>query len=445
MKSMNRREGKKIAVMAAVMVGFMVIAFMPAASAGVTSFAVTPSTGLAGAVDSYNVLVTTTGVNTLNISIPAGFIAVPPANGGVEIARVDFWNTSTRDYYGYGTVTANNANPAGKVDVYCKMQVGGEEVIFTRTENVKYAPGGFTTLVVEYPEITPIGTATVNLTLPTEDDNGSINITIDCFSLDLLEDVHIAVRQFVRNPMIAGDYVFTAEGVTDTVIITAQKGCGAVFRNGWWYADTNGDHNTDVYLMYGITGDKAVVGDIDNNGINDMVAFRNGWWYVSKENHTGTNWTKSFKWGLKGDKPVIGDIDNNGIDDAVVFRDGWWYVSKEDHTGTDWTKSFKWGLTGDKPVIGDIDNNGVVDVVIFRDGWWYVCKQDHSGTDWTKSFKWGLTGDKPILDDIRNDGSIDTAILRNGYWWVSKMDHSGTDYGFKYGILGDDPIQGRFG
>ncbi|NQE52901.1 hypothetical protein C5S29_04850 [ANME-1 cluster archaeon GoMg3.2] len=57
MKSMNRKEGKKIAMMAAVIMGVMVIAFLPAASAGVTSFTVTPRTGLAGAVDSYNALI----------------------------------------------------------------------------------------------------------------------------------------------------------------------------------------------------------------------------------------------------------------------------------------------------------------------------------------------------------------------------------------------------
>jgi uncharacterized protein YraI len=74
MKSMNRRESKKIVVMAAIIVGFMVIAFMPFASATVTSFTVTPSTGLAGAVDSYNALVTTDGVTKINITIPAGFM-----------------------------------------------------------------------------------------------------------------------------------------------------------------------------------------------------------------------------------------------------------------------------------------------------------------------------------------------------------------------------------
>jgi hypothetical protein len=73
MKSMNRKENKKIAVMAAVIMGFMVIAFMPLASAGVTSFTVSPATGTAGAVASYDVFVITDGVTSINITMPAGF------------------------------------------------------------------------------------------------------------------------------------------------------------------------------------------------------------------------------------------------------------------------------------------------------------------------------------------------------------------------------------
>ncbi len=438
MKSMNRREGKKIAVMTAVIMGLMMFAFMPLASAGVTSFTVTPSSGVVGAVDSYNVLVTTTGVNTLNISIPAGFIATRPATGGVEIARVDFWNTSTRDYYGYGTVTANNTNPSGKVDVYCKMRVGGEEVEFTRTENVKYNPGDTSTFLVEYPEGAPLGTATVTITLPTEDDNGCMNITIDCSSLDFLEDVHIAINQFVRNPMIAGNYDFIADGVTDTVSITALRGCGAVFRGGYWFVDKNGDHTTDIYFKYGIPGDKPVVGDINDDGSDDVAILRNdGWWWVSNADHSGTDY--KFKYGISGDIPVVGDINNDGSEDAAIFRNGWWYVSNAAHSGTDY--KFKYGIAGDKPVVGDINNDGSDDVAILRnDGWWWVSNADHTGTDY--KFKYGISGDIPVVGDIRGDGSDDVVIFRNGWWYVSKPDHSGTDYTFKYGIPGDDPVAG---
>jgi len=436
MKSMNRKEGKKIAVMAAVVMGIMVIAFLPFAAATVTSFSVTPSSGVVGVVDSYNALVTTDGVATINITIPAGFVAVQPVMGGVQIARVDFWNESTRDYYGFATITSNNADPTTKVDIDCDF--GGLTVSTTQTVN--YDPGA----VNRFESGFGTDTSSAVITLPTEAADGSIEINITCTPFQL-DDVMIAIGQFVRNPTTANDYVFTTDdGKTATVSITAQKGRAAVFRDGWWFADRNGDHKTDIYELYGDSRHTPAVGDIDNNGINDIVAFRIGWWCISKEDHSGTDWAKSFLWGNPGDKPVIGDIDNNGVVDAVIFRGGWWFVSKEDHTGTDWAKSFLWGQPGDIPVIADIDNNGVVDAVIFRGGWWFVLKEDHTGTDWAKSFLWGQANDKPIVDDIRMEGSNDVAILRNGAWWVSKRDHTGTDYGFAYGLPGDDPILNEF-
>jgi hypothetical protein len=355
MKSMNRGEGKKIAVMAAIIIGFMMIVFTPFAAATVTSFTVTPSSGVVGVVDSYDALVTTDGVTRINISIPAGFIAVPPATGGVQIARVDFWNSSALDYYGYATITSNNANPTTQVDAYCKFRVGGDEVEITTTQDVNYGMGATNPFESGF----ECDHSSAVLKLPTEDDDGCINITIDCtdcpcFSENWrLDDVMIAIRQFVRNPTTADDYVFTTDdGQTATVSITAPRGGGAVFRGGQWFVDKNGDHTTDIYFWYGIPGDNPVVGDINNNGIDDVVAFRNGKWWVSKENdHSTTDY--SFWYGIPGDNPVVGDINNNGIDDVIIFRNGKWFVAKEDdHTATDY--SFNYGIPGDVPVAGEI-------------------------------------------------------------------------------------------
>ena len=445
MKSMNRKESKKIAVIAALIMGFMVIAFMPLAAAKVTSFTVTPSSGVVGAVDSYDALVTTTGVTTINITIPAGFLAVVPATGGVQIARLDFWNSSTKAYYGFATITANDTKPTTHVDLHC--EIGGATA--TTTQKVNYAPGGITTFVSNVGD----DTSSVIIKLPTKTENGSIKIRIT-YAAFYLDDLMVAIGQFVRNPTTAGDYDFIADGVKETVSITALKGCGAVFRNGWWYADLNGDHTTDVYLLYGVPGDEPVVGDIDNNGTVDSVIYRQttGYWYVPNEDHTGTDWTNSFWYGGRaGDIPLLGDIDNNGVVDAVFYRPstGYWYVANESHDGTtDWSKSFWYGcfgLAGDIPLLGDIDNNGVVDLVIYNQasGWWYVANENHDGTiDMAKSFLWGHSaGGLPIIDDIRGDGASDAAVLKNdGMWLVSKRGHTGTDYGFMYGIPGDVPV-----
>ena len=36
----------------------------------------------------------------------------------------------------------------------------------------------------------------------------------------------------------------------------------AIFRNGLWYVDTDGDSVPDLYIWYGIAGDVPLVGDI---------------------------------------------------------------------------------------------------------------------------------------------------------------------------------------
>ena len=339
MKNMNKKEGKKIAVMAAIIMGLMMFAFMPLASATVTSFTVTPSTGIAGAVDSYNALVTTDGVTTINITIPAGFIGVVPMSGGVELARIDFWNSSTKAYYGHVTFTANDTNPTTKIDAYCEL--GG--VTARTTQTVNYTPGATNTFVSN------VGgdTSSAITKLPTEDDTGSIEITIKCTAFQL-DDVMLAIKQFVRNPA-AGNYVFSADGVPETVSITAPSGRGIVFRGGAWYADTSGDHIADLVFGYGIAGDVPLVWDVW--GDNGIAIVRDAMWCVDTTGNRVADLI--FSYGLPTDIPLVGDFEHNGIDDIAIFRDGMWCV---DTTGTRVADQvYEFGIAGDVPLVGIIE------------------------------------------------------------------------------------------
>ena len=448
MKSMNRKEGKKIAVMAAVIVGFMVIAFMPAASAngGVTSFAVTPSTGLAGAVDSYNALVTTTGVTSINITIPMGFIAVPPMSGGVEIARVEFWNSTSKAYYGSATITAGT-DPTTEVVVVCTL--GGETV--TKTTDVDYTPGA----INEFESGFACDTSSAIIKLPTETEEGYIKITIDCSECPgfsdtwRLDDVMIAIKQFVRNPLIATDYVFRADEVDETVTITAAGGRGiAVFRDGMWYVDTDGDRVADKFFWYGLPNDVPVVGDINQDGVDDIAVFRDGEWYVDT---TGDHVADVVFWyGEAEDNPVVGDIDQDGKDDIAVFRDGEWYVDTDYIGGTPPVANldFWYGEAEDNPVVGDINQDGLDDTVVVRAENWYVDTNKTHAQNY--DFVYGLPADEhQLAKDINKDGLDDVIVFRDGYWYVY-LDgiKTGGPYsgGFAYwfGITDDVPAAGYF-
>ena len=282
MKIMNRKESKKIVVMAAVIMGVMVIAFMPLASATVTSFTVTPSTGYAGAVDSYNALVTTDGVTSVNITIPAGFIGVVPMSGGVELVRIDFWNSSTKAYYGYATFTANDTNPTTKIDAYCEL--GG--VTARTTQTVNYTPGATNTFVSH------VGgdTSSAITKLPTETVDGSINITINCTAF-YLDDVMLAIKQFVRNPSVAKVYDFYADGEVAHVNIHHQPlGDITYLKKGPYGAE---DYDLYIYTAPTTIGQQGA-------------------------------YTASDYWSPDGDTRAVAtiDIDGDGVDEIAYLKKG---------------------------------------------------------------------------------------------------------------------------
>jgi hypothetical protein len=425
---MNRKEGKKIAVMAAIIMGFMMFAFMPMASATVTSFTVTPSTGLAGAVDSYNALVTTDGVTTMNIAMPAGFLAVTPTTGGVEIARVDFWNSSTKAYYGYATITSNNVNPTTQVDIQCKF---GDDAM-TTTQPVNYAAGGLSTFVSGFEK----DTSSAIIRLPTEMVDGSIEISITCTAFQL-DDVMIAIKQFVRNPLTAGDYDFFADGVKETVSITAAGGRGIVFRGGAWFVDTNGDHIANLYFGYGIAGDVPLVWDV--GGDNGVAIFRNGMWCVDTTGNQVADLV--FGFGIAGDVPLVGDCNRDGTNDIAVFRNGMWCV---DTTGNHVANLiFGFGIPGDVPLVGDLNRDGTDDIAVVRGNVWFVDTTGNHVADLI--FCYGLPGDIPLVGDFDRNGIDDIAIFRDGMWCVDTTGDRIADEVYGFGIAGDVPLVGDIG
>ena len=439
MKSMNRKESKKIAVMAAIIVGLMMFAFMPAASATVTSFTVEPGTGIAGAVDSYNVLVTTDGVTSINITIPQGFIAVTPTTGGVQVASVDFWNSSTKAYYGYATITANSANPTTKVDVYGEMQVGGEMVVYESTGvDVDYNPGGLTQLEVQMGD----GSAWANITLPTEGEEGSIKITIDCLSLDLLDDVMIAIKQFVRNPTTAGDYVFTTDdGKTATVTITASSGRSIIFSAPFWFVDSTGNHIADDFFGYGFAGATPLIGDINQDGSNDIAVVDLPTWFVDTTgNHLADD---TFGYGFADATPLVGDFNQDGKDDIAVVDLPLWFVDTNKSGEADLV--FGYGFAGGAPLVGDFDQDGKDDIAVVNLHMmqWYV-DTDMSRTA-NYDFGYGFPGGTPLVGDFDLNGRDDIAVVYLPWWFVDTNNNSLADYSYGYGFAGGTPLVGNIG
>jgi hypothetical protein len=134
-----------------------------------------------------------------------------------------------------------------------------------------------------------------------------------------------------------------------------------------FYLDYNGNGvwngpSADRSYNFGITGDLPVSGDWNNNGFSDIGVFRpsthlfyldyngNGVW-------NGAPADRSYNFGITGDKPVSGDWNNNGFSDIGVFRPST-HIFYLDYNGNGvWNgaladRSYTYGITGDLPVTG---------------------------------------------------------------------------------------------
>jgi hypothetical protein len=201
-------------------------------------------------------------------------------------------------------------------------------------------------------------------------------------------------------------------------------------------------------FQWGLSSDIPVVGNFDDNNMNDLAVFRpsNGTWYILRfsdvikplvPDFSNTN-IEVVKWGTAGDKPLAADFDGNGRDELTVFRpsNGTWYAL---NTREQTASTFKWGTTGDVPIRGDFDADGKADYTVFRPStntWFTFGSLERRA--YTTVF--GLNGDIPAPADFDKDGAADITVFRpsNGTWHILKsanLSYMTT----RFGTTGDIP------
>ncbi len=124
---------------------------------------------------------------------------------------------------------------------------------------------------------------------------------------------HVFLYGTPQDVPVAGDW--NGEG-TSTI---------AVFRNGTWRFDSNGDgkvNNSDESIKFGQAGDKPVVGDWNGDGVSDIGVYRNGTWYLdSNGNHQLDSEDEVVQLGGADDSPAAGDWDGDGRHEPAVFHE----------------------------------------------------------------------------------------------------------------------------
>jgi len=227
-----------------------------------------------------------------------------------------------------------------------------------------------------------------------------------------------------------------------------------VFRDGWWYLDSNGTpgwNAGDTSVKFGLATDVPIVGDWDGDGTTNVGVYRDRWWYLDSNGTPGWNaGDTSIKFGVPTDIPVAGDWNGNGTQDIGVYRDGWWYLDSNGTPG--WNAgdtSVKFGKAGDVPVVGDWDGDGKTNIGVFRAGYWYL---DSNGTlGWNAgdtSVKFGLYNDIPVTGDWNDNGITDIGVIRDRWWYLDTNGNlawdGGVDTAVRFGFSKDKPVTGSW-
>ncbi len=125
----------------------------------------------------------------------------------------------------------------------------------------------------------------------------------------------------------------------------------------------------DHVFFYGTPGDHPIVGDWNGDGTHTIAVFRDGVWH--RDTDGDGKWSEAdarASFGRKGDLPVVGDFNGDGVDELGIYRDGMWYIDTNGNGQIDaGDQTFQLGGAGDTPVVGDWDGDGAAEPAVYRD------------------------------------------------------------------------------
>jgi protocatechuate 3,4-dioxygenase beta subunit len=125
----------------------------------------------------------------------------------------------------------------------------------------------------------------------------------------------------------------------------------------------------DHVFFYGTPGDHPIVGDWNGDGIATIAVFRDGTWRRDTDGDgKQSSADQTDRYGGQNDIPLVGDFNGDGIQELVIFRDGVWYVDTNGNGEIDGEDQvFQLGGPGDTPVVGDWNGDGRAEPGVFHD------------------------------------------------------------------------------
>ena len=118
----------------------------------------------------------------------------------------------------------------------------------------------------------------------------------------------------------------------------------------------------DHVFAYGEQVDTPVAGDWNGDGIDQIAVFRNGSWLLDADGDG--RWTdadEKVKYGRTGDEPIVGDFNGDDIDEIGVVRGDTWIIDTDGDrkiTGNDMQIQVPRSSDSSQPIVGDFDGDG---------------------------------------------------------------------------------------
>jgi aryl carrier-like protein len=186
-------------------------------------------------------------------------------------------------------------------------------------------------------------------------------------------------------------------------------------------------------LSHGWTVSQFVrtVGDVNNDGRDDLIGFGLDGVYVALSNGTSfgsiSKWSSSFDlshgWTVSQFVRTVGDVNFDGRDDLIGFGLDGVYVALSNGTSfgsiSKWSSSFDlshgWTVAGFVRTVGDVNNDGRDDLIGFGLDGVYVALSNGASFDavsrWTNDFDlshgWTVSQYVRTVGDVNNDGKAD--------------------------------------
>lgn len=200
---------------------------------------------------------------------------------------------------------------------------------------------------------------------------------------------------------------------------------GIFMPGGQFILDTNGNRQEDsgdFKYGFGLSGDIAIVGDWNGDGVTKIGVFRGGQWFLDYNGNgiwDGPDVDRHFAFGLSTDSPVVGDWDGTGTTKIGVVRAGGsWSLDWNGNGNWDGEtvdRHYQFGNSSMTAVVGDWTGDGRTKIGMFEGGHWWLDTDGNGAWDEAVDthFQFGSSsgGDLPLVGDWNGTGTDKAAVL----------------------------------